>query len=114
MAYPDFNAMFQIHTDASKLKIGAIISQKGNPIAFYSLKMNSAQNNYTTTDKEIISVVASLKEFRNILLGHHIIVYTDYKNLTYKKFNIERLMRWRLILQELALNLNISKVKTML
>ena len=68
LAYPDFNAPFEIHTDASKLQIGAVISQKGKPIAFYSLKMNSAQQNYTTTEKELLSVVATLKEFRNIIL----------------------------------------------
>ena len=49
--YPDFNAPFEIHTDVSKLKIGAFISQKGKPIAFYSRNINSAQQNYTTTDK---------------------------------------------------------------
>ena len=43
LAYPDFNAPFEIHTDAFKLQIGAVISQKGKPIAFYSIKMNSAQ-----------------------------------------------------------------------
>ena len=51
LAYTDFNATFEIHTDASKLKIGAVISQNDKPIAFYSRKMNSAQQNYTTTDK---------------------------------------------------------------
>ena len=98
MAYSDFNAPFEIHTGASKLQIGAVISQKGKPIAFYYRKMNSAQQNYTTTEKELLSIVATLKEFRNTLLGHQITVYTDHKNLTYKYFNIERLMRWRLIL----------------
>ena len=57
LAYPDFNAPFEIHTDASKLKIGAVISQKVKPIAFYSRKMNSAQQNYTTTEKELLSIV---------------------------------------------------------
>ena len=42
-AYPDFNAPFEIHTDASKLQIGAFISKNGKPIAFYSRNMNSAQ-----------------------------------------------------------------------
>ena len=84
LGYPDFNAPFEIHTDASKLQIGAVISQKGKPIDFYSRKMNSAQQNYTTTEKELLSLVETLKEFRNILLGHHITVYTDHKNLTYK------------------------------
>ena len=98
--YPDFNAPFEIHTDASKLQLGAVVSQKGKPIAFYSRNMNSAQYNYTTTEKELLYIVETLKEFRNILLGHQITVYTDHKNLTYKKFNTERVMRWRLIIKE--------------
>ena len=36
LAYPGFNAPFEIHTDAFKLKIVADISQKGKLIAFYS------------------------------------------------------------------------------
>ena len=79
LASPDFNAPFEIHTDASKIRIFAVISQKGKPIAFYSRSMNNAQQNYTTTDKELLSIVATLKEFRNILLGHHIMVYTYHK-----------------------------------
>ena len=51
LGYPDFNAPFEINTDASKIQIGAFISQKGKPITFYSRKMNSAQNNYSTTEK---------------------------------------------------------------
>ena len=45
LAYPDFNAPFEIHTDASKLQIGAVISQKGKPINFYSQNTNIAQQN---------------------------------------------------------------------
>jgi hypothetical protein len=100
LAYPDFNAPFHIHTDASKTQIGAVISQKGKPIAFYSRKMNDAQRNYTTTEKELLSIVATLKEFCNILLGQTITVHTNHKNLTYKHFNTERVMRWRLVLEE--------------
>ncbi len=36
LAYPDFSKSFTIHTDASKLQLGACISQDGKPIAFYS------------------------------------------------------------------------------
>ena len=49
LAYPDLNALFEIHTDDSKLQIGAVIPQKGKPITFYSQKMNIAQQNYTKT-----------------------------------------------------------------
>ena len=76
--------------------------------------MSGAQQNYTTTDKELLSVVAIIKEFRNILLEHHITVYTDNKNLTYNFLNTERVMRWNIILEEFGPELNISKVKTTL
>ena len=53
--------------------------------------------------------MATLKEFRNILLGHQITVYTDHKNLNYKMFNTERVMRWRLILEEFGPELKYIK-----
>ena len=34
-----------------------------------------------------------------MLSGQQIKVYTDHKNLTYKTFNTEKIMRWRLILE---------------
>ena len=109
LAYPDFSLPFEIHTDASKSQLGAVISQKGKPIAFFSRKLNPAQLNYTTTEKELLSIVETLKEFRNILLGHRITVHTDHKNLTYKNFNTERVMRWRLALEEYGPDLRYVK-----
>ena len=69
LAYPDFNEEFEIHTDASHTQLGAVISQKGKPIAFYSRKLKPEQTRYTTTERELLSIVETLKEFRNILLG---------------------------------------------
>ena len=51
-------------------------------------------------ERELLSIVETLKEFRNILLGQKIIVYLDHKNLMCTNFNMERVMRWRLILEE--------------
>lgn len=98
--FPDFNQPFDIHTDASHTQLGAVISQNSKPIAFYSRKLSAAQTRYTTTERELLSIVETLKEFRNILLGQQIRVYTDHKNLTCKNFNTDRVMRWRLILEE--------------
>jgi RNase H-like domain found in reverse transcriptase len=42
LAYPDFSKSFQIHTDASHYLLGAVISQDGKPIAFYSRKLKPA------------------------------------------------------------------------
>ena len=51
LSYPDFNETFHIHTDASHTQLGAVISQKGKHIAFYSRKLNPAQTRYTTTER---------------------------------------------------------------
>ena len=78
----NFNKRFDIHTDASHTQLGAVISQNGKPIAFYSQKLNPTQTCYTTTKRELLAIVETLKEFRNILLGQKIWVYPDHKNLT--------------------------------
>ena len=39
LAYPNFNERFDIHTDASHTQLGAVISQNGKPITFYSRKL---------------------------------------------------------------------------
>ena len=92
LAYPDFNKPFEIHTDASDYQLGSVISQNNKPIAFYSCKLTPAQRRYTTTEQELLAIVETLKEFRNILLGQQITVYTDHENLTYKNFNSNRVM----------------------
>ena len=83
LAYPDFNDEFVIHTDASDLQLGAVISQKGKPIAFYSRKLKPEQTRYTTTEKELLSIVETLKEFRNILLGQKIVMHTERSQESY-------------------------------
>ena len=80
--------------DASKVQLGAVISQDNKPIAFYSRNLYPAQVNYTKREREVLSIVEILKEFRNILLGQQRKVYTDPKKLTYKSFNTESVMRW--------------------
>ncbi len=57
-------------------------------------------HNYNTTERELLAIVETLKEFRTILLGQKLKIFTDHKNLTFTKFNTERIMRWRMVLFE--------------
>ena len=89
LTYPNFNEVFEIHTDASDRQLGAVISQNWKPLAFYSRKLSGAQRNYTTTEQELLSIVETLKEFRNILLGQRIKVFTDHKNLVHARITFK-------------------------
>ena len=61
LTYPDFNETFKIHTDASVLQLGVSISQKGKPIAFYSIQLNDTQIGHKATEKELLSIFKTLK-----------------------------------------------------
>ena len=69
LSYPNFNEPFEIHTDTNKIQLESVISQKCKPISFCSRKFNPTQVNHTITERELLSIVETLKEFRNILLG---------------------------------------------
>jgi hypothetical protein len=99
LAFPDFEKEFHVHADASNKQLGAVTMQEGKPLAFYSRKLNSAQTRYTTGEQELLSIVETMKEFRDILLGQQVIVHTDHLNILYGKLSNDHITRWRLLLE---------------
>ena len=63
---------------------------------------------YTVTAKELLTIVKTLKNFRSMLLGQVIQIWTDHKNLTYDNtdFSSDRILRQRLIIEEFGTTIN--------
>ncbi|RDX85928.1 Retrovirus-related Pol polyprotein, partial [Mucuna pruriens] len=82
------------------------VGQPVHVIAYASKTMDPAQQNYTTTEKELLAIVFAVDKFRSCLLGSKIIVFSDHAALRYlmKKPDAKpRLIRWMLLLEEFNL-----------
>ena len=109
---PNWKLPFEVMCDASDLAIGAVLGHKeeGKPYVVYyaSKKLNEAQRNYTSTEKELLVVVYALDKFCAYLVRSNIIIFTDHSTLKYlltKKNGKARLIRWVLPLQEFNLQI---------
>lgn len=103
LASPDFSRPFSVHCDASGYGIAATLTQESvdgeeHPIAFSSRSLNSAERNYSATEREALAVVFGVEQFRPYLEGGLTFkVITDHSSLKWF-FNLTnptgRLARW--------------------
>lgn len=87
LAFPDFTRPFQLHTDASNIGLGAVLSQTSEggvdrPVAYWSRTLSRPEKNYSATELECLAVVSALHEFRPLLHGTQVVlIYTDHSAL---------------------------------
>ncbi len=93
-AYPNHNKPFHIFTDASNYQLGAYKMQDDIPVAYYSKKLNSAQMNYATINKELLCVIATLHELCSMLPGAELHIHIDHKSILNVGDSSEQCLRW--------------------
>ena len=116
MQSPNWDLPFEIMWDASDYAIGAVLGKMEDKKAFviyYASKtLDSAQSNYTTTEKEFLVVVFTLEKFRSYIVGSLMTIFIDHSTLKYllsKQDTKPRLTRWILLCQEFDLTIKDKK-----
>ncbi|KAJ9566128.1 hypothetical protein OSB04_002094 [Centaurea solstitialis] len=69
LVLPDFSQAFELHTDASKVGIGGVLSQGGRPIAYFSEKLT------------VRSYGIAVKHWRHYLFHKEFVLFTDHDSL---------------------------------
>ena len=116
MRSPNWELPFEIMCDASDYAIKAVLGQRVDRKAFviyYANKtLDSAQSNYTTTEKEFLAVVFALENFRSYIIGSPVTIFMDHVALKYllsKQDTKPRLTKWILLCQEFNLTIKDKK-----
>ncbi len=97
MAYPDYSKVFKIYIDASSKQLGAVITQDNRPIVLFSQKLSDTQCKYSITEMELLPTVETLIEFKRMLWGQNIKVFTDHANLMRDALGLtlDQVYQWR-------------------
>jgi hypothetical protein len=113
---PDLSLPFEIMCNASEYAVDAVLGQRKDKkpfVMYYASKtLNSAQMNYTTTERELLAVVFACDKFRSYLVGSPVVVFSDHAALKYllsKKDSKARLVQWILLLQEFDITIKDKK-----
>lgn len=102
LSYPNYSLPFQLQTDASDYCMDAVLKLGNSLIAFFSRKFSSVQSRYTTSEKELLAIIESLKFFKNMIYLSKIEIQTDHLNLIHNNLDVysNRMQRWKLLLTE--------------
>jgi hypothetical protein len=120
---PDWNKSFHVYCDASSVAVGSALcqiaedTQRDHLIAFASKQLTHAERNYTTTERECLSMIFSVKKYRHYLLMNPMVFYVDHMAIKFlvNKPNLSgRLARWVLLLSKFDYTVEYKPGKTQL
>ncbi|PKU77656.1 hypothetical protein MA16_Dca013448 [Dendrobium catenatum] len=108
LALPDFDKLFTVETDASATGVGAVLSQEGRPVAFFSEKLCPSRQRWSAYEQELYSIIRALKQWEHYLLHQEFVLCTDNKALQFinHQKHVNRMhARWVSFLQRFSFTL---------
>lgn len=76
----------EVHTDASKIGLAAVLFQREEnglrPVFYYSRHCSKAEQNYAAYELEVLAIVTACERFRVYLIGRHFKIVTDCAAVT--------------------------------
>ncbi|KAJ7957493.1 Ty3/gypsy retrotransposon protein [Quillaja saponaria] len=80
---PDFSQEFTVESDASSEGVGAILSQSGHPVAYFSKGLSFSNRLKSAYERKLLAVVLALQKWKHYLMGRHFLLKIDYYTLKY-------------------------------
>jgi hypothetical protein len=81
LALPDFSVPFTIETDTYDTSIGAVLMQRGHPIAYMSKALGMQNNKLSVYEKEFLAVIMAIDKWRQYLQRGHFTILTDHQSV---------------------------------
>lgn len=81
LVLPNFQQPFAIETDACDTCIGAVLTQNGHTVAFYSKALGVNNQKLSIYEKEFLAVMMAVEKWRLYLLRGPFVIKTDHQSL---------------------------------
>lgn len=81
LTLPNFECPFEIDTDACDTGVGAVLSQNGHPVAYFSKALSATNQKLSTYEKEFLALLMAVDKWRPYLLKKPFIIRTDHQSL---------------------------------
>ncbi|CAL1379503.1 unnamed protein product [Linum trigynum] len=83
LALPDFSRPFVLETNACGVGVGAVLSQGGRPLAYFSKALCVKNQGLSTYEKEYLAVLLAVDHWRHYLEGRTFTILTDHESLKF-------------------------------